>query len=74
MSIYRIPDEAKCRVPYVFSTFWYSVSFNVDRAPWRFVMVPFENHDHFVFMDFNQDGFVSYSEYFSVHRVIDYLR
>ena len=73
MSIYSIPSEAKCRVLYVFSKFWYSVSFNVFRAPWRFVMVPSEIHDHFVFMDFNQDGSVSYSEYVSVHRVIKYL-
>ena len=74
LSIYWVPNEAKCRVIYVFSKFWYSVSFNVDRAPWRFVLVPSDNRDHFVFMDFNQDGLVSYSEFFSVHRVIDYLR
>jgi len=43
------------------------------QAPWRFVLVPSDNRDHFVFMDFNQDGLVSYSEFFSVHRVIDYL-
>merc|ERR1712218_316145 len=43
------------------------------QAPWKFVMVPSEIHDHFVFMDVNQDGSVSYSEFFSVHRVIDYL-
>ena len=50
-----------------------SDDFNIDRAPWRFVMVPNEIHGHFVFMDINQDGLISSSEYYSVHRVFNYL-
>ena len=46
---------------------------NLDRAPWRFVMVPNEIHDHFLFMDTNQDGLLSFFEYYSVHRVFNYL-
>ena len=46
----------------------------LNRAPWRFVMVPSDNRDHFVFMDMNQDGLVSLNEYNLVHRVFGYLR
>ena len=58
---------------HVFSKVCNSDDFNIDRAPWRFVMVPNEIHGHFVFMDINQDGLISSSEYYSVHRVFNYL-
>jgi len=44
------------------------------QAPWRVVMVPNEIHDHFLSMDTNQDGLLSFSEYYSVHRVFNYFR
>jgi len=43
------------------------------QAPWRFVMVPKDVVNHFVFMDMNQDGLVSFYEYNLVHRVFGYL-
>ena len=60
---------------YFLKFFLYNDSVNLNRAPWRLVVMAKDIHQHFASMDINQDGFISFYEYHYMHiPIIRYHR